>query len=225
MANCITIGRLLLLFVVVAICYSGSARLQLINAPLLAAVFLMDGLDGYIARRRGEASLFGAVLDISVDRVVENVLWLVLVDLGLAPVWVAIVFLTRSFAVDGVRSHGVARGETPFGMMRSKIGRFIVASRFMRLGYGILKGVTFGYVLTIQPWPALFPEAYGRWHPLLDSVRMGLIYATVSICLVRGIPVLLEVAERRSRRSALRAPGKAAPSPPDGSPARHPLKG
>src|SRR4029453_19029077 len=83
MANLITLSRLLLLFVVVAIAYQPPTWLKLIDIPLLIFVFVTDGLDGYVARRRGEASQFGAMFDIAVDRIVELSLWVVFTHLDL----------------------------------------------------------------------------------------------------------------------------------------------
>ncbi|MFZ7128389.1 MAG: CDP-alcohol phosphatidyltransferase family protein [Desulfobacterales bacterium] len=199
MANLITLVRFLLLLVLVALCYSASPWIQLVNMPLVVLVFILDGVDGYVARKRNETTLFGAIFDISIDRVVENVLWLVMVDLGSIPVWVAIVFLARSFVVDSIRSHAASRGETPFGMMQSRLGRFLVASRFMRMSYGVLKAATFGYILMVRPWPGLFPAFYSRWHPLIESVQHLLVGTTVLLCLLRGVPVMWEFWEREIR--------------------------
>src|SRR5690606_40605745 len=132
----------------VFLAYRASPEWQLLNAPLLLLIIALDGLDGYVARRRGEASAFGAIYDIAVDRVVENVLWLVLAHLGLVPIWVAIVFLTRGCIVDAVRYGKVASGHAVFSM-QSRIGAFLVASRFMRGLYGTLKAVTFGWLFLI----------------------------------------------------------------------------
>ena len=137
MANLITLARFILLFVLIGLAYAQNAKLQLINCPLLVIIFFLDAVDGYVARKRKEESLFGATFDIAIDRVVENVLWLVLVDLRIIPVWVAAVFLIRGFAVDAIRSQGALKGHAPFGMIRSKIGKFIVASRFMRIISGV----------------------------------------------------------------------------------------
>ena len=92
MANLITLGRFILLIVLVVLAYAQNPQLQLVNFPLLVIIFILDGVDGYIARKRDEVSLFGAIFDIAIDRVVENVLWVVLVDLRIIPVWVAVVF-------------------------------------------------------------------------------------------------------------------------------------
>ena len=196
MANLITLARFILLYVLILLAYTQTAKLQLLNCPLLLIIFFLDAVDGYVARKRDESSLFGALFDITVDRVVENVLWVVLVDLGFIPVWVAVVFLTRSFLVDSIRSQGASEGKTPFGMMDSAVGKFIVAGRFMRLFYGILKAVTFGYVFLIQPWPELFPEFYSDSRTLLSGIKWTLVYATVAVCLIRGLPVIIEFTTR-----------------------------
>ena len=196
MANLITLARFILLYVLILLAYTQTAKLQLLNCPLLLIIFFLDAVDGYVARKRDESSLFGALFDITVDRVVENVLWVVLVDLGFIPVWVAVVFLTRSFLVDSIRSQGASEGKTPFGMMDSAVGKFIVAGRFMRLFYGILKAVTFGYVFLIQPWPELFPEFYSDSRAMLIGIKWILVYATVAVCLIRGLPVIFEFTTR-----------------------------
>ena len=132
------------------------------------------------------------MFDIAVDRVVENVLWIVLADLNLIPIWVAIVFITRSLMVDSIRSQAAAQGKAPFAIMKSAIGKFLVAGRFMRGFYGTVKAVTFAWILLIQPWPALFSRFWNEWSPTIAYVTDVLIYFSVAICLLRGIPVLVE---------------------------------
>src|SRR3546814_10862502 len=64
MANAITLARLALLFALVAMAYWAPPRWQLLDPPLLLLIISLDGLDGWVARRRGETSVFGAVFDI-----------------------------------------------------------------------------------------------------------------------------------------------------------------
>jgi CDP-diacylglycerol--glycerol-3-phosphate 3-phosphatidyltransferase len=198
MANLITLGRFILLIVLIVLAYAQNPKLQLVNCPLLVIIFVLDGVDGYIARKRNEASLFGAIFDIAIDRVVENVLWVVLVDLRIIPVWVAVVFVIRGFVVDSIRSQGASEGQTPFGMIRSPVGKFIVASSFMRLFYGALKAVPFGFIFLIQPWPALFPSFYTESQTMLTAVKWILVYATVTVCVIRGLPVIFEFTTRKN---------------------------
>jgi CDP-diacylglycerol--glycerol-3-phosphate 3-phosphatidyltransferase len=192
MANAITVVRLLLLFLLVALAYWATPRWQLLNAPLLLLIIALDGLDGYVARMRGESSAFGALFDIAVDRVVENVLWVVLAHLGWIPIWVAVVFIARGAIVDSIRYAGMAKGETPYGAMRSALGRFLVSSRFMRGFYGALKAATFGWVFLLQPWPVLDPALWSAWREPVTVVTHVLVLASVAVCLLRGAPVVVE---------------------------------
>lgn len=203
MANIITASRFALLFVLVASAYAAPPEWQLLNAPLLLLIIALDGVDGYVARRRGETSAFGAIFDIAVDRVVENVLWVVLAHLGLIPIWVAIVFITRGSIVDSIRYAAISSGKTAFGMMQSRLGRFLVAGRFMRGLYGTVKALTFGWIFLVQPWPALFPAAWEAWSHWVEAVTGVLILVSVGLCVARGLPV---VAEFVLRSDALRKP-------------------
>ncbi len=192
MAHLITLSRFLLLFILVSMAYRASPGWQVINAPLLLVIIALDGLDGFVARKRSETSVFGSIFDIAVDRVVENVLWVVLGHLGLVPIWAAIVFITRASIVDSIRYAAISHGQTAFGMMRSRWGRFVVAGRFMRGAYGTLKAVTFGWVFLIQPWPELYPEFWAVWSVGLEAVTAVLVSASVAVCLIRGAPVVIE---------------------------------
>lgn len=200
MANLITLSRILLLFVLVGIAYQRGSPWQFLNVPLIIAIFVTDGLDGYVARKRGETSLFGALFDIAVDRIVENVLWVVLADLGLVPIWVPIVFIVRGSIVDAIRAGAASRGQTPFGMMRSALGRFLVAGRFMRIGYAVVKGVAFGWIVLMQPVATQFTNLWSYWGGFLSGITSVLVYASVALCLARGLPVVFEFALRESRK-------------------------
>ncbi|TVR95752.1 MAG: CDP-alcohol phosphatidyltransferase family protein [Rhodospirillales bacterium] len=212
MANLITLLRFCLLFVLVAMAYWAPPAWQQANAPLLVLIIALDGVDGYVARARGETSVFGSIFDIAVDRVVENVLWIVLGHIGLVPMWVAIVFIVRGAIVDSIRYAAISRGESAFGMMRSPIGRALVAGRVMRGVYGAAKAVTFAWVLFFQPWPALYPAAWAAWSDAVNAVTLGLVWISVALCLVRGVPVVAEfvAAEGVFRRTPPDAKGRPA---------------
>ncbi|MCC7258636.1 MAG: CDP-alcohol phosphatidyltransferase family protein [Gammaproteobacteria bacterium] len=201
MANLITLSRLLLLLVVVAISYQPPSWLHYANVVLLIVVFVTDGLDGYVARRRGEASLFGAMFDIAGDRIVELTMWIVLAHQGLLPVWVPIVFVVRGTIVDAIRaSQTTSRHRSPFAMMESALGKWLVAGQFMRVFYAVLKAHAFCWLLFIQPMPAMFPGFWSEWGGLLTAVGVVLVDLSVVVCLLRGVPVIVEFAyqERHS---------------------------
>lgn len=75
---------------------------------LLAAA--TDWLDGFLARRRGEVTTLGKLLDPIADKLLTVSAFISLVELRLAPAWMVVVIVGREFAVSGMRSIAAARG-------------------------------------------------------------------------------------------------------------------
>ncbi len=188
MANLITIARFPLLFLYLAIMYYGKPIHLYWNVLLLFIIFNLDSLDGWVARRRGETSLLGSVLDIATDRTLEYVLWVVYAHLGLIPVIVPIIVLIRGTAVDAVRSVGMKSGKSAFDQIQSPLNQFLVGSRFMRAFYGIAKGIA---AILLSLAYALPPVGEG-WFGLVYQTGLVFTWVSVFLCLVRGIPVLVE---------------------------------
>lgn len=197
MANSITVGRVVLLFVAIAMIYSGDYWTIVVAGVMIGAIFAGDGLDGWVARRRNSSSKLGAVLDIAGDRVVENVLWVVFAEMQMIGVWAPLIVLTRSFVVDVLRSVALTEGKTAFGestMARSKVTWFLTASRFSRTAYGWSKAIGFVFLAWMVAWN--LPGADGR---LLDTFldyqgirALGwlMVYSSVALCVIRGLPVI-----------------------------------
>lgn len=197
MANLITVGRLILLFIVIWLLYVGNV--QVVTACMLSimVVFASDGLDGWVARKRGSTSAFGAVFDIAGDRIAENALWVVFADLELIPVWIPLMVLTRGFIVDGLRSLSYAQGMTAFGannMMQSPLTEWLTAGRFMRGFFGWAKAAGFVFLAGLVAWETLdtdgtllgelYALAWVRWF------GWGMVWSAVVLTVVRAIPVI-----------------------------------
>lgn len=199
MANLITVGRLGLLFVVVAMIYWTGTALVGVNMVLVALIIASDGFDGWVARRRRTTSTFGAIFDIAGDRVVENVLWIVFADLGAVPIWVPLLVVTRGIVVDGLRSLSYGEGMTAFGdknMMRSALTRWLTAGRFMRALYGYAKAIAFVFLtgwVGRERWPRVdgWVEALysASWYTLFGWIA---VWGAIVLTVVRGIPVIID---------------------------------
>jgi CDP-diacylglycerol--glycerol-3-phosphate 3-phosphatidyltransferase len=201
MANLITLGRIILLFFTVALIYVRQPWAIFLAAFLTLVVFVSDALDGYVARRRGRADTAGAVFDIAGDRVVENVYWLVCAHLGLVSIWAGIIMLTRSFAVDAMRSLALAEGKTAFGdktMMQSRLGLWLSASRLHRALYGGAKVVAFVYLIGeygLRVWAEQDPARFAGWSdtwPVLSTIGQVLAWFAVFYGVVRGAVVVYD---------------------------------
>lgn len=196
-ANLITLVRLLLVFVAVAlfnINFYANAAMFVLTILIIA----MDWADGYVARKRGTASDFGALFDIAGDRIVENVLWIYFAIVRLVPFWVPIVVLTRGFVTDLLRSMAFAtKGKTPFGkktMMDSGWARAIVSSRVSRGIYAFSKVVAFCYLAAILTLKSAISEfslpIHGTVLNIILIIGSVIVYITIGMCIIRGIPVV-----------------------------------
>jgi CDP-diacylglycerol--glycerol-3-phosphate 3-phosphatidyltransferase len=193
MANLITLSRLLLLIVVIVIAYQPYTWWHILNVGLLILVFVSDGLDGYVARKRNETSVFGAMFDIASDRIVELTMWIVLVDLAIVPVWVPLVFIIRGTIVDTIRANQVSTsGDSPFSMLQHPVGKWIVAGKFMRGFYAAVKATTFCWLLLVRALIALWPNFFAGWVTAFEIIGSLLVYLSVLTCIVRGLPVVWE---------------------------------
>jgi CDP-diacylglycerol--glycerol-3-phosphate 3-phosphatidyltransferase len=192
MANIITISRLIPLALAVLCFYVGGPAFQVAAVPLILVLLLMDLVDGVVARRTNQVTKLGSALDIAMDRLVEFVLWVCYTDLDLIPVWVPLVVIARGMIVDAVRSYALAFGETAFGMMHSRMGRFFVSSRFMRDFYGTTKTLAFVILASVHALNRGALPFLGVVRPWLYTVGYALTVLAVLLCLMRGVPVLFD---------------------------------
>jgi len=189
MANIITISRIILAIITVCMLFFQTPPVYIAAFILTVIVIWFDGLDGYVARKFNETSRFGAVLDILGDRIVENIYWITFCALGFIPAWIPIVVVTRGILTDGVRSLAFEKGYTAFGsttMMQSKVGRFIVASNFVRFTYAVCKAMAFALLIA-----AKIPLEY-QYKDVVELIAYICVYVSVFFCVVRGLPVLIE---------------------------------
>ena len=195
-ANMITLIRLILVFVVVAL-FNVNFYANLAMLIMTIIVIALDWADGYIARKQGTASDFGALFDIAGDRVVENVLWIYFAVVHLVPFWVPMIVIVRGFVTDLIRSMAFAKGKTPFGkktMMDSDWAKAIVSSRVSRGIYAISKVVAFCYLAGILTFNSAVSE-FSLFVP--DGITKALIiigavivYITIGMCIIRALPVI-----------------------------------
>lgn len=188
MANIITVARFPLLFLYLVILYYGNPTLQFWNVPFILIIFNLDSLDGWVARKRGETSLLGSVLDIATDRTLEYVLWVIYAHLGLIPVIVPLIVLIRGTMVDAVRSVGMKSGKSAFDQIQSPLNKFLVGSRFMRATYGISKAAAAGFLTLAYAYFL----SNGELFDITYAAGLVFTWFSVFLCLVRGIPVLIE---------------------------------
>jgi CDP-diacylglycerol---glycerol-3-phosphate 3-phosphatidyltransferase len=197
LANWITVSRFPLLLINVLILYFGSTWVRLAGVGLLFIGLMLDTVDGMVARKRGETSLFGSVLDIAADRTYELVLWVCFAGLGMISIVIPLIIIARTTLTDALRSIGVGQGTAPFAQHRTALGRFLVGSSWMRTGYAVTKVVTFCGMALAQALGGLSAEtSLARAVPLMMSGLRVTAWLAVVFCVFRGLPVIISSLRR-----------------------------
>ncbi len=189
-ANIVSVTRIFVAFIAIGLLFVQSTQAYIWALGLTIIAFIMDGVDGYIARKYNQTSQWGSVLDILGDRIVEASYWTVFAVLG----WLNIVFplicIARAFTTDGIRSVALSQGMPAFGeksMQSTKWGKFICASKFMRISYAVAKVAAF--VLLIF---ANIPMLDTSISHNVEIVALILAWVAIIFCVVRAIPVVAE---------------------------------
>src|ERR1051325_7720408 len=96
---------------------------ELIASALFIAAAITDGIDGYLARKRGQITTMGMLLDPLADKLLIAAAFILLVQFnpGLVPACIAIVIIGREFLVSGLRSIAASEG---FTIEASDLGKF-----------------------------------------------------------------------------------------------------
>ena len=77
---------------------------------LFIAASLTDTLDGYLARKNNEITVFGKFMDPLADKLLVCSAMICLVDLKLMPGWIVIVIIAREFIISGYRLVAAEKG-------------------------------------------------------------------------------------------------------------------
>ena len=84
---------------------------NLAGAVIFAIAAATDWLDGYLARRLGQTSSFGAFLDPVADKLIVAAALILLVDLHRTPGWMAMIIIGREIAISALREWMAEMGQ------------------------------------------------------------------------------------------------------------------
>jgi CDP-diacylglycerol--glycerol-3-phosphate 3-phosphatidyltransferase len=102
--------------------WQGNGAQELTAAVLFILASATDGVDGYLARKRGQITTMGMLLDPLADKIMVTAALIELVAYNpqVVKVWIAVVIIGREFLISGLRSIAASEG---FTISASELGK------------------------------------------------------------------------------------------------------
>ncbi len=119
--NALTLSRIFLVPLLLAVLLTKNIPNKEIYASVIVLIAAAtDWLDGYLARRLGQISTLGALLDPIADKLLVSAAFISMVEMGLIPAWVVVIVVGREMAVTGLRAIALGSG---FNIAVSDLGK------------------------------------------------------------------------------------------------------
>jgi len=184
--NSLTIARIFFVPLLVAVLVQEKIILHwngtvITNDYIALIIFLVAGatdlLDGYLARRWGQVTTIGTLLDPIADKLLVSAALISLVEEKMVAAWLVVLLIGREFAVTGLRSIAAAEGYTIRASELGKTKTFsqVVAISLLMLGmhhpkFVPLASISLYVVVVFSLWSAV---AYFRkfWRKVDISVK------------------------------------------------------
>jgi CDP-diacylglycerol--glycerol-3-phosphate 3-phosphatidyltransferase len=199
--NSITLTRIfsipLLIWILSTSHFQGTpGEKELLASALFIAASITDGIDGYLARKRGQITTMGILLDPLADKLLIAAAFVTLVQFNpsLVPAWMAVVIIGREFLVSGLRSIAASEG---FTIEASNLGKFKMLVQIVSVVAVILDHQW-------KEWPV-----YGSYFFPIHWIAFLAIWFMVVLSLVSAIDYFAafwskidrQVVKRRRRRA------------------------
>ena len=171
--NLLTLLRIFIVPLLVAALVQENMRLDLMGFSipqefLALSIFLTaattDLLDGYLARRWKQVTTVGTLLDPIADKLLISAAMISLVQVRLIPGWMAILIISREFAVTGLRAIAAAEGYT---IQASDLGKTKTVTQVIAISL----------ILMSIHWPSMKPYAqFGMWVVVFFGIASAVDY-------------------------------------------------
>lgn len=178
LANKITLARIFLVPVIMFFLLIrldlGSIQVGMVtlttNEIIATLIFILaavtDGLDGYIARKKKIVTNLGKFLDPLADKLLITAALISLVEMQRLEAWIAIVIISREFAVTGLRLIAVAESHV---IAASPLGKLKTIVQIVAIVTLMLNNVPFSYIS--------FPfDQVVTWLMVMITIASGVDY-------------------------------------------------
>lgn len=134
------------------------AEQEVLASVLFVLASITDGVDGYLARKRGQITTMGMLLDPLADKILVTAALVALVAYNpqVVKVWIAVVIIGREFLISGLRSIAASEG---FTIQASDLGKLKTVTQIVSVVSAILAHHwfqwQFGWLIIPVKWTAV----------------------------------------------------------------------
>jgi CDP-diacylglycerol---glycerol-3-phosphate 3-phosphatidyltransferase len=153
----------------------GDTRRVVLASGLFILASITDGVDGYLARRRGQITTMGMLLDPLADKLMIAALYITLAQLipAIVSVWVVIIIIGREFLISGLRSIAASEG---FTIEASELGKFKMVIQIVSVVAAILGLRWYEWVFGVIVIPVRLTAYMSIWFMVAVSVISAVDY-------------------------------------------------
>jgi len=173
--NVLTLSRIAVIPVVIALFYWDTPSTRWIMCGLFTAAGITDFFDGYLARRSNQVSPFGRFLDPIADKLLVAALLLMLAGFDRMSVWAylpAVIILTREILVSGLREF---LAEIQVSVPVTKLAKWKTTVQMFSLGFLTVGSDSPAWI------PAQAIGEVGLWLAALLTLITGFDYMKAGI--------------------------------------------
>jgi CDP-diacylglycerol--glycerol-3-phosphate 3-phosphatidyltransferase len=147
------------------------------NQLLAAFIFIVaastDGIDGYLARKHNMVTNLGKLLDPLADKLLVTAVLISLVEMGKLDSWVAVVIVSREFAVTGLRQIALLDGSvvaaSNWGKLKTVIQIVAIVALLINNFPFVFMGIPFDQ---ISIWAAAFITIYSGYDYFVKNKHL-----------------------------------------------------
>lgn len=184
--NALTLLRIFFVPLLVAVLVQGHVTIDLgvttVTSEILAlSLFLAaaatDLLDGYLARKWGQITTVGTLLDPIADKLLVSSALIALVQVRAVPAWMTIVIIGREFAISGLRSIAASEGyiiqASDFGKAKLVSQVFAISLLVLSMHWLVLRPYALASMYAVVVLAVVSALLYFRkfWRKIDDKVK------------------------------------------------------
>ncbi len=171
--NALTLSRFVWTVIFVVLIGQNTFNSTVAGALVFAVASLTDLLDGYLAKKRGQITDFGKIMDPIADKFMILTAFVVFVGLGILPAWMVGLVFIREIAVTVSRVMRLRRGQV---IAAEKAGKIKTTFQIGSIGI-ILLFLILEKSRVSQNWSQ---SVEGGWIAVINILMLMTVFLTVN---------------------------------------------